>query len=95
MLFSWDLEKAEQNIKKHDVSFELAQTVFEDPLHMSMLDGKKHSEERWITLGRSADAKILVIVHMYSITDEGKEEIRIISARKATRKEIKEYEEGI
>ena len=41
MLFTWDPQKAQQNVKKHDVSFELAQTVFDDPLHLSVLDSKR------------------------------------------------------
>ena len=95
MLFSWDPEKAEQNVKKHGVSFDLAQTVFDDPLHLSLLDSKERSEERWITMGKSADMKTLVIVHTYKEIVNGHEVIRIISARRATRKEARQYEEGI
>lgn len=95
MLFAWDPEKAEQNIRKHGVSFELAQTVFDDPFHLSMMDDGKHDEERWVTLGRSADAKTLVVVHTYRIMENNHEVIRIISARRATRKEVRQYEEGI
>ena len=89
MLFLWDPAKAEQNTKKHGVSFEMAQTVFEDPLHLSVLDAREHGEERWITIGRNAHLKTLVVVHTYASSDAGREIIRIISARKATRKEIK------
>lgn len=95
MLFTWDPEKAEQNIKKHGVSFEMAQTVFDDPLHLSILDSKAHSEERWATMGISVDTKTLVVVHTYKTIERGQEVVRIISARKATRKEAKQYEEGI
>ena len=95
MLFIWDPEKAAQNVRKHGVSFELAQTVFDDPFQLSVLDAKKHDEERWITLGRSADMKTLVVVHTYRVMENNREVIRIISARKATRKEVRQYEEGI
>lgn len=95
MLFLWDPEKAEINVRKHGVSFEMAQTVFDDPLHLSILDSKRHDEERWITIGRSADNRTVVVVHTYGITEDQHEMIRIISARKATRKEVNQYEEGI
>ena len=94
MLFIWDPGKAEANIKKHGVSFDLAVTVFNDPLHLSVLDGKERGEERWTTVGLAADSRTLVVVHLYR--DLGNNEIvRIISARKATRKVKKQYEEGI
>jgi len=95
MLFSWDPEKAEANRRKHGVSFELAQTVFDDPLHLSIPDSKKRPEERWVTVGRSADRKTLVVVHTCQVLESGRENMRIISARKATRREVRQYEEGV
>lgn len=95
MLFSWDPRKAERNLKKHDVSFEIAQTVFDDPFHLSVLDERGHGEERWVTIGRSASQRTLVVVHTYHVTEGHQEIVRIISARKATRREVKQYEEGI
>ena len=95
MLFVWDPEKAEHNYRKHRISFEIAQTVFDDPFHLSLLDWKKHTEERWVTIGRSADKRTLVVVHLYRSQEGGHEVIRIISARKATRREARQYEEGI
>lgn len=92
--FDWDEKKNEQNRKKHDVWFEEGQQVFDDPNAILYFD-KDHStpkEERFILLGLSSDARILVVVHCER--DHGKT-IRIISARKATKKEIKNYEEGI
>ena len=94
MLFSWDSNKAEANFQKHGVSFEMAQSVFDDPFHLSILDTKSRSEERWITMGIAADTQTLVVVHTYLDT-KNSEIIRLISARKATRKEKKQYEEGI
>lgn len=95
MLFSWDTTKAERNIKKHGVSFEVAQTVFDDPFHLSILDAKSGGEERWVTIGLGASLKTLVVVHTYIVVHEGQEFIRIISARRATKKEVRQYEEGI
>lgn len=92
MLFLWDTRKAESNVKKHGVSFEVAQTVFDDPLHLAILDKKRHDEERWITVGRTPHGKILVVVHLYWEDVAGQEVIRIISARQATRKEVRQYE---
>jgi len=96
MLFDWDPRKAILNIKKHGVSFELAQTVFDDPFQLSIIDSKKpHGEERWVTLGRSVHFDTLVVVHTYRAIESGREIIRIISARTATKHERRQYEEGI
>ena len=95
MLFIWDPEKAEVNYKKHEISFEMAQTVFDDPFHLSLLDQKEHDEERWITMGKSANAKALIVVHTFQEDLDGEEIIRIISARKATKREEKDYEKRI
>lgn len=94
MLFYWDPIKASSNLKKHGISFELAQSVFDDPMHLSVIDGKTVFEERWITIGLSANKQSLVVVHTYRNV-QTEEEVRIISARKATRKEKEQYEEGI
>lgn len=95
MLFSWDAKKAEANLKKHRVSFEAAQTVFDDPFHLSILDARSRGEERWVTIGQTASQKVLVVVHTYRIIEDHREMIRIVSARKATPKEARQYEEGI
>lgn len=97
MLFIWDPEKAESNYKKHDVSFEMAQTVFDDPFHLSLLDQKRHNhnEELWVTIGQAANAKTLIVIHMFKEDHDGEEIIRIISARKATKREEKDYEKRI
>jgi uncharacterized DUF497 family protein len=86
----WDPVKAEINLKKHQVSFEEASTVFDDPLFITFLD-VEHSddEERYITLGLSQRNRLLLIAH----TDR-EETIRIISARKATKNERRFYEEA-
>lgn len=95
MLFTWDPAKAGENYRKHRVSFEIARSVFDDPLHLSILDSKIHHEERWITMGRAANSQTLVVVHTYRIIGKSTEITRIISARKATRKEKNQYEKGI
>lgn len=83
--FEWDERKAVQNRRKHGVSFEEAITVFVDD-HALLIDDPDHSrdEDRFVLLGLSARLRTLVVVHCYRKADEV---IRIISARKATRKE--------
>ncbi len=90
MEFEWNPDKATRNLEKHGLSFEEAATVFNDPLSVTFPD-PNHSirESRYVIIGLSSLGKILVVAH----TDRG-ENIRIISARKATRKERKFYEEG-
>ncbi len=92
MLFEWDDEKNRINRKKHGVSFEEAQTVFDDPLALSSIDAK-HSfdEERWLTIGMSRSGRMLVVAHQYRAARED-ECIRIISARKPAMQESREYE---
>jgi uncharacterized DUF497 family protein len=88
--FEWDEDKAKANIKKHKVSFEEASTVFGDPLSRTIFDPLHSDEEdRFIILGESNRRRLLVVV----LTDRD-ERIRIISARTATRRERKDYEEG-
>jgi uncharacterized DUF497 family protein len=91
MRFEWDLKKDEGNRKKHGISFEMAQLVFGDPLALSVPD-EVHSdkEERWITIGQAGRHLLIVVVHTYRDTEED-EVIRLISARKATPKERKQY----
>lgn len=94
MVISWDEKKAQLNIKKHGISFEVAATVFNDPHHLSVLDSKAKGEERWVTIGYAADYKTLVVIHTY-FDSEPDEFIRIISARKATKNERLIYEERV
>jgi uncharacterized DUF497 family protein len=88
--FEWDEKKAAQNIRKHGVSFHEAATVFADALAATYPD-PDHSlaEQRYITIGVSQTGRALVV----AFTERGNN-IRIISARKATRAERKFYEEG-
>lgn len=95
MSITWDPAKAAANCRKHGVSFEVAQTVFDDRLHLSVLDDRERGEERWVTVGQAVNENMLVVVHIYSVMEGGRENVRIISTRKATRREVKQYEEGI
>ena len=90
MIFEWDPAKAAKNYRKHKVTFAEAAAVFLDPLAITF-DDPDHSEaeDRFITIGHSRRNQLLFVAH----TDR-KERIRIISARRATRKETHEYEEG-
>ncbi len=89
MRFEWDPAKSKANLKKHQVSFEEAQSVFYDDFAVQFFD-EAHSgvEDRFIMLGMSSNAKLLVVCHCERT--EG-EVIRIISARKATRGEAAFY----
>ena len=90
MRLDWDEEKARRNFSKHGVSFQEAGTVLGDTLGWTYPDsGHSFFEQRWITIGMSEQHRILVVAH-----SSENETIRIISARPATRKERRFYEEG-
>ena len=90
MEFEWDPEKAQRNLAKHSVAFSEAATVFGDPLAITFYDpGHSDDEDRYLTFGYSTDGRLLVVSH----TDRG-DRNRIISARVATRREKKIYEDG-
>ncbi len=91
MRYEWNQDKDRVNQAKHKVSFETACLVFEDPDHLSIQDRHKHDEERWQTLGMDDGVVLLLVAHTV-VEDE--EIIRIISARKATRKEKQIYEQA-
>lgn len=90
MTFEWHEEKAKENLKEHKVSFEEAKTVFNDQFLMTFPDPEhSESEQRYFNIGSSSKGQVLIIIHT-----EREANIRIISCRKATRKERKVYEEG-
>ena len=94
--FEWDPKKARGNIRKHKVSFERATSVFRDPNLLSIPDeDHSQSEERWITIGLDENAVLLVLSHKFMSLDDESTRIRIISARRATKAETKQYEKGI
>ncbi|MBN2393541.1 MAG: BrnT family toxin [Anaerolineae bacterium] len=87
--FEWDEYKAQENLKKHQVSFDEAKTVFLDPFSITIPD-PDHSidEERFIDIGASVNGRILIVVY----TERG-ESIRLISSRRATLPERRKYEQ--
>jgi uncharacterized protein len=90
MEFEWDDTKAESNERKHGVSFVEALTVFADPLALTGSDpGHSDEEDRYITMGTSAVGRLLIVSH----TDR-EDKVRLISAREASRRERRDYEDG-
>jgi hypothetical protein len=91
--FEWDPAKAKENIRKHKVSFERASQVFLD-LNMVSIEDEEHSEEedRWITLGMDKTGILFVVHHTFRKADQDNCNIRLISARKPTRRETKQYQ---
>jgi uncharacterized DUF497 family protein len=89
--YEWDAVKAAANVKKHRITFEEAASVFLDPSAFTFWD-PAHSEEedREITIGRSGRQRVLFVAHIAR-----ESQVRIISARRATRQEQRQYEEGI
>lgn len=90
MIVEWDLRKAEVNFKKHGISFEEAQSVLFAEASIEIED-RSHAEARFIIIGFSKLTRLLTVVYAYK--DEDK--IRIISARKATKKESYQYEKRV
>lgn len=86
--FEWDENKNKSNFQKHEINFEQACSVFNDPNILSIFD-REHSkmEDRWISIGMNTELNILVVVH----TARKDNTIRIISARKATKRESSTY----
>ena len=91
MTWAWDPTKAADNLRKHGVSFELAQRVFNDPFSLTRRDWFRN-EERWQTIGMpfAESPGLILVVH----TDHDGEGGRIISARRPTAHERKAYEKG-
>lgn len=96
MQFVWDERKNRLNQRKHKVSFETAVLAFRDPRAVSYLDRIVDSEERWHTIGLVDNLALLLVVHTAAEEDEAhaQEEIRIISARKATPSERRLYSDS-
>jgi uncharacterized DUF497 family protein len=88
LTFEWDENKANENLKKHGVSFDEAKTVFNDPFSVTIYD-PDHSidEDRYINIGLSSKGRLIVVSYL-----ERDEKIRIISSRKATKEEQRDYE---
>ena len=86
----WYPEKARLNLKKHGVRFSDAETVLYDPNALTREDIESEGEQRFVTVGMDSGGRILVVVYTYH-----GEDIRLISARPATKRERMQYEEGI
>jgi len=85
----WDSEKARWNLEKHEVDFADAVSVLEDELALTIRDPGSRAEERFITVGMDPLGRVLVVVYTWR-----GERLRLISARKATSRERRNYEEG-
>jgi uncharacterized DUF497 family protein len=91
--FEWDPVKARQNLRKHQVAFERAATIFLDPDALSEFDKEEdRAEDRWITLGLDRTGVLLVVSHTYREESKTSARIRLISARRPTKNEAKQYE---
>jgi uncharacterized DUF497 family protein len=91
VIFEWDPDKAQANLSKHRVTFEDASTVFLDPLALTFPDlHRVDDEEREITIGHSTRGPVMFVSHCRRGA-----RTRIISARRATRREQRQYEEGV
>ena len=88
MACQWDRDKAAANLSKHGIDFADAVSVFSDSLAITLTD-ERFEEERFITIGIDAFGRVLIVVYTWRGN-----EIRLISARKATSRERKQYEEG-
>ena len=92
--FEWDPIKAKENLRKHKVSFERVAEVLLDPLAISVVDeGHSEREERWVSIGKDRRGNILILIHTFLEVSTEECKIRIISARKATKREKRQYEE--
>ncbi len=92
--FEWDPGKAKINIRKHKISFEQSATIFRYPRAVSIYD-KEHSdtEDRWITLSLASNGILVTVHHTFEQLDNNNAIVRIISSRKATKREAKQYRE--
>jgi len=93
--FEWDEIKAGANALKHGISFELASTIFADPELLTIAD-LEHSrtEERWFSIGSASDGKILFVAYLWSESEPRMTKVRLVSARRATSAEIRQYTES-
>jgi uncharacterized DUF497 family protein len=89
LTFEWGAQKASNNLAKHGVSFHDAATAFGDPLSITIGDpAHSNGEQRFLLIGRASNGKVVVVVHV----ERRENRLRLISARPATRRELKDYE---
>jgi uncharacterized DUF497 family protein len=91
---TWKPAKNRSNQKKHGLSFEAAQFVFDDPLHLTRQDRIEEGEMRWQTIGLVDGVALLLVAHTVADDETGETYIHIISARRATKLERKRYEQN-
>ena len=91
--FEWDANRARTNLSKHGVSFLNATAIFSDALALTIFDDDHNDDEdRWVTLGQTSNGQYLVVIHTFQHTDSAIVQVRIISARKANKDEIYNYQ---
>ena len=88
---TWDTRKADANLASHGVAFADAEVVLTDPLALTAEDPDAEGEQRFLTVGADALGRILAVIYTY----RGETQIRLISARRATRNERRDYAQGI
>ena len=94
--FDWDSGKAKANLAKHGVDFVVASSSLLDPLATTVFDDEhSEKEERWVTIGVARNGMHFVLVHTWQPTGQNSATARIISARRAVRAEILEYQENL
>jgi uncharacterized DUF497 family protein len=94
--FEWDDAKADANARKHGVTFETASTVFHDPRLLTVADLEHgNAEERWFSVGCAGNGVVLSVVYLWSDADPAATNIRLVSARKATQAESRQYQEAL
>jgi len=91
--FDWNPDKARSNLAKHNVAFDVAIQIFDDPNAISGLDRIVDGEERWRTVGRIGFTTILFVGHTW-VDEDGQIYVRVITARRATKYEIQGYGTG-
>ncbi len=90
---TWDAAKAQSNIAKHGVTFAEAASILLDPLALTVFDeAHGEGEERWFTLGRAGGGKLLAVSHTFQPSGPDSAQVRLVSAREATRRERDQYE---
>jgi len=91
--FEWDPAKEQENVRKHRLAFRQAATVFADPDQLSIYDDEhSQAEDRWITVGLDGAGVLRVVIHTFRQVDGELCHIRIISARRATESETRQYQ---
>ena len=91
MDITWDVRKADANVTNHGIAFADAEAVLTDPLALTREDPDAENEQRFLTVGADAFGRILVVIYTY----RGEAQVRLISARRATRNERRSYARGI